>query len=482
MDNDDNSDPIISSIDKPFDATKLTTKYREKAYTKMIEIIKEKTGIVNADELNKYGSSVINKTKEKMKYTYGLEDPIDTKHYFLESSETAFIDWYAMVSSIPLYQSLGDTIGYRNGDWEFNHYEKDVGPEYANTMIAEFIHLGGINKLSIVNWLASDDTILYFLTYQTVMKKLTHIQDYGQTLRMKYVEYWNEIENRHPGKETSRSIHILQNPNFKWDNLPYNPKALGNGSCMRTGCIGIFYCGKYNRKKLIALSVECSRVTHNSATAILGSITTALFTAYAIERVPIAHWPHKLLKLLKSNKIDAYMEKSRPLEYELFSRDKIFFTAQWQKYVNYRFVGASIVPRTDRKNMQDPVGRIKYFAESYNKSDPSNPGGTADSVCIIAYDSLLESGDNLEKLLVYSILHNGDSDTIGSIAFSWFGAYYFSKENYDLVENRFKQLEYHRQIETRSIQALETKLIKVYYYDLFLHFARNFIKKIPVKK
>lgn len=477
------SDPIISVTDKSFNAGELANKYRERAHNKLIKKIAEKTGITNATELNKYGMSIVSKTEAKMKEVYGLEDPLNFKNYFLEFAEADFIDWYAMVSCIPLYQSLGDTIGYRNGDWEFNHKNRTgiSKPEDANNMIAEFIHLGGINKLSIVNWIASDDTILYLLTYVVLMQKLPSIQDYGEQLRKNYVDNWDKMVNRAPGFTTSRSIQILQNPDVKWDSLQYDPTANGNGSCMRTGCVGIFYPGKSNRKKLIALAVEGSRVTHNSATAILGSITTALFTAYAIERVPITHWPHRLLKLLNSLKINSYMEASRPTEYKLFLRDKQFYIAQWQKYVNFRFAGASVVPRTDRRTMNNPVERIKYFAESYSKSHLDNPGGCADDACIIAYDALLESGDNLEKLLVYSILHHGDSDTVGSIAFSWFGAYYFSKANLDLAESRFNQLEFRTEIGSKTLTALRKKLIKVYYHDLFLHFSRKFVKKIPIK-
>lgn len=476
------SDPMIYVSDNPFNAEELVNKYRERAHNKLMQKIKKKTGITNKSELNKYSMSIINKTEAKMKETYELEDPINIEKYFVESAKTDFIDWFMMIASIPLYQSLGDTIGYRNGDWEFNHKDQTAaaGPEYANTMIAEFIHLGGINKLSIVNWTASDDTVLYLLTYVVLMQKIPSVQAYGEQLRRNYVNNWDEIKDRAPGQITSRSIQILQNPEVKWNSLNYDPTAIGNGSCMRTGCVGIFYPGKSNRKKLIALAVEGSRVTHNSATAILGSITTALFTAYAIERVPIAHWPHRLLKLLNSLKINSYMEKSKPSEYKLFLRDKQFYIAQWQKYVSFRFAGASVTPRTDRRTMHNPVERIKYFAESYSKNNPNNPGGSADDACIIAYDALLESGDNLEKLLVYSILHHGDSDTVGSIAFSWFGAYYFSKANSDLTESRFKQLEYYKGIEVKTITALRTKLIKVYYHDLFLHFSRKFVKKIPI--
>jgi ADP-ribosylglycohydrolase len=483
----DKMSPIIKTADKPFNAEELANKYRKKAHNKIHQKVSEQ--IKDKKEAEKYTISIIEKTVAKMKEVYALEDPVDTQHYFNINAETDFIDFYFMAYCIPLYQSLGDTIGYRNGIWEFNNKETaNATPEYANTMIAEFIHMGGINKLSIVNWRASDDTILYLATYDVLIKKILSIQNYGEDLRKNYVGVWSEMEGRDPGIQTGQSIRILQNPNVKWDGIHYDTSAIGAGAAMRTGCIGIFYPGKSNRKRLIALATEASRITHNSATSILGSICTALFTAYAMEKVPLAHWPHKLMNLLKSNKIDSYVKESRPMDYDSFSQDKIFFKAQWQKYIDFRFSG--LVFRTDMPiTMQYPVQRMEYLSSNYAHRIPvkgqkqtyiTNPGSCADDACIIAYDSLVEAENNLEKLLVYSILHHGDSDTVGSIAFSWFGAYYFSKENYDLAESRFAQLEFYKRINDRSKTALRTKFFKVYYYDLFVHFARKYIKKIPV--
>ena len=473
------NNPMFTKLDQSFNQEELAYKYRDKARKKITEKIKTRTGIKNAKDLDTLSKKIYEKTEAVMKEKYLLKDPLDPTNprsvavYF---DQPDFSNWVWMIWSIPFYQSLGDTIGYHDGKWEFNNKNPLAGPDYCNEMIGEFIHLGGINGLSIVNWLASDDTILYMATYDVLMRKISDIQSYGQSLKEAYLHMWPQMVNRAPGQTTARSIRFQEN--YKWDALPYDSQALGNGSCMRTGCIGIFYPGRSNRKRLIALAVEASRITHNSAIAILGSITTALFTAYAIERVPIAHWPHKLLKLLESKKIDAYMESSRPAEYKLYADNKGLYQSQWKSYVSFRFDG--LIPRLNMPIMQRPVQRIKALSERFSKCDKNNPGACADDACIIAYDSLLESGDNLEKLLVYSILHNGDSDTVGSIAFSWFGAYFFSTANYNLVDWRFDQLEFRKEIMAGNIIAFKSKLFKVYFHDLYLHYARKFIKKLPV--
>ena len=421
-------------------------KYIDRAKQRITKEIKEKTKITNKAELNKITTYIYGLVIDTMKKKYFLEGSpiklsgIGLKPPILAIDEKAdpeyFRHWARMIYYIPLYQSLGDTIGYRNGLWEFKG--QGIGPEYAYEMLSEFISLGGINGLSIVNWLASDDTIMYARTYNDLTFKIKTVEDFGETFRASYLKIMDQLKNRAPGMITMRSLQIQQN--IKWNQLHYDSTAIGAGSAMRTGCIGIIYPGSLNRIRLISVATINSRITHNSTVAILGSITTALFTAYAIERVPIAHWPHKLIRLIKSNKIDTLLSEGGPVEYELYKKDRGLFLGQWEKYVSFRFAG--LVPRTDIRFMNNPVQRIKYLSENFSKGNENFPGSKADDVGIIAYDSVLESGDNLEKLLVYSILHHGDSDTVGSVAFSWFGAYYFSYQNESLAMARFHQLEF----------------------------------------
>lgn len=447
-----------------YDLPKKIEQYQIKARNKIKYILIQKFG-----KNNKYLDLVCSQTESTMNELYGIKENITDSHFSM-----GFLGWIYRVYYIPFYQSLGDTIGYRNGEWEFNNGNKDVGPEYANEMLADFIHLGGINNLSIVNWKASDDTLLYLPTYLTLLQGFKNINEYGEKLREAYLDAWTMMDGRAPGETTARYIDIQRNT--EWDKIYYDPKAIGNGACMRSGCIGIVYAGKSNRKRLIALAIECSRITHNSTTSMLGSITTALFTAYALERIPINYWPHKLLNLIRSNKIDDYLKKSRPNEYKLYERDSILFKSQWESYIAFRFDGLNV--KTNMKSMHNPVLRIKNLSERFSKANPKNPGGCADDACIIAYDSLLESGDNIEKLLVYSILHNGDSDTVGSIAFQWFGANYFSMKNLKIVKPMFDELEFRHTLNFLSSNALIDRLLKTYSYDLYINHARKIIKRL----
>lgn len=381
-----------------------------------------------------------------------------------------FKSWIMIALSVPFYQSLGDTIGYKNGQWEFNYNEIDSSPDYVNNLLYEYISLGGVNDLDITDWLSSDDTILYMATMKVLTQPFTHVNEFGTKLREEYLKVMPLLENRHPGRVTMESLKKQQS--IEWNQLPYNSQAIGNGSVMRSGCIGIFFLGRHNRNILIALAVECSRITHNSTIAILGSITSALFTAYALERKPVNHWPHKLLKILKSQRIDEYMEKSRPKEYDFFREEKGIYISQWENYVSKRFTGLRL--NTNLKIMSNPVARYKYLSENFSKKCRF-PGGCADDCLIMAYDAVLESGGIYEKMLIYSILHPGDSDTVGSVAFSWFGAMYGSPKIEKVVFNFFKELEYKSQLYD-LVRDNIVNMIQVYYYDLCMEISLKYLK------
>ena len=416
--------------------------------------------------------SIYQSTKAKMRTIYTLEEAyFPTETEILTNKYPDFTGWLSVALFVSFYQSLGDTIGYYNSNWEFNYNNINANAEYTNDLIAEFIALGGINDLSIRNWKASDDTILYMATMEVLSEPIGNVENFGKKIREAYLKTLPLIENRHPGVATVN--FLIEQQNIEWNMLHYNSKTIGNGSVMRSGCIGIFYPGNHNREKLIRLSVESSRITHNSATAILGAITAALFTAYALEKVTINLWPHKLLKFMASGKIDEYMQLSRPNEYPLFERDKVIFIGQWKKYVELLFSG--INPKTNMRHMDNPVYRYKYLSDNFSKNC-GIVGGCADDCLIMAYHALLQSNGVFEKIVVYSILHPGDSDTVGSVALSWFGAYYGSTKNLLLVGERFSELEFYDKLVDLREESI-SRMVRVYFYDIYMNIALKYLKQ-----
>lgn len=374
-----------------------------------------------------------------------------------------FFRKFINVIAIPYYQSLGDTLGYRDGLWEFNEGNISAGPEYINEMIYDFFHLGGIVDINISRWKSSDDTIFYMATLDVLARGFENIDDFGRKIRLAYLGCTTLVINRDPGIITIDSLKIQET--IEWNELPYNSKNIGNGAAMRSGCIGIFFLGKQNRKKLIKLAIESSRITHNSAIAILGSITSALFTAYALEKVPINLWPHKLIKLLSSEKIDNYIKKTRPPDFSFFQRDKHVFIGQWKKYIDLRFSGTE--PRVNIRIMINPVQRFKYLKENFSKNCRV-PGGCGDDAVIMAYDALLQSNGAIEKLILYAILHPGDSDTVGSIAFSWFGGFYHSLKYEQILSPLFQNLEYAGLL-NKFFKIHSDNIATIFYDNVYYH-------------
>lgn len=397
----------------------------------------------------------------------------DIKDYNYKDEDFMFSEYIFGAVKIPFYQSLGDTMGFYNGNWEFNNGKEDVGPEYVNELIYEFISLGGVNDIDLTNWKASDDTIMYLATLRVLLAGFSDINDYGEKLRLAYLDTIPLMDKRYPGSTVLKSLEDQKK--IAWNTLPYNDAAIGAGAAMRTGCIGMLYPGSENRDTLIVLAVEACRITHNSAIAILGSVVTALFTAYGLEKIAVELWPLKLTKLLHSNRIDQYMKKSRPHEYSLYARDKVLFVSQWDNYLHKRFIGKK--PREERM-WKNPVTRFETLSKNFSKKC-DQPGACGDDAGIMAYDALLESGNVFEKLIVYSVLHPGDSDTVGSIAFSWYGAYYYPTDGdyrYTSIVNKFEQLEFYNELNL-LVDDLVVVMTKVYYYDIYIGMALHHLKQ-----
>ena len=88
------------------------------------------------------------------------------------------------IASIVLH-SLGDTIGFKNGEFEFNNNLKANSPSQAaaisNILTYHYFILGGINKMSLLNLKASDDTLLLLSIGYAVLKgggELNYINEF----------------------------------------------------------------------------------------------------------------------------------------------------------------------------------------------------------------------------------------------------------------------------------------------------------------
>lgn len=358
---------------------------------------------------------------------------------------------------------LGDTIGYFNGKWEFNNglNPVDITPEYVTDMLFEFINLGGVNNFDINNLRVSDDSILLLSTARVILQKLNNIDEYGAKLKLEYLNHYDELKTRHPGETTMRSINILKNTD--WFNISYNGQDIGNGAVMRSGVIAFFY-SPYELD-FLRICIETSRITHNSALSILGSISIAYLVHCACYEFDTDTWLMYLIKYLEKidPDIQKYIKSTRPNELMSYNLDKLTFMGQLKKYYHLKYVGEKL--RTDMINIfNNPVRRFKYLSESFSKKNMNMPGSCADDSIIFALDSIIESKGNYEKLIVYSALHPGDSDTVAAISFSLFFLNN-NKKLIDSVKTNINGLEYYDQID-EIVNNANNKLSLGFYKNL----------------
>lgn len=368
-----------------------------------------------------------------------------------------------------LLHAVGDTVGFKNGEWELkkgNAYDKTLEKLY------EFVDLGGVNDISLDGWRVSDDTIMHIKTAQSILNDFNSINSLGKILKKNFLiayEQFNEEGHdlRHPEVATTKSLDFLSKGG-EWNTMPYNLTYGGSGASMRSLCIGLAFYGEENRDKLIQIAIESGRITNNSSVGFLGAFASALFVALAIEGKKINDWPFILLELVKS-KVNKYIRTSgRDIEY--YERDHHIFIEKWYRYIEDKFdVDGNVIIRKSNRNL---IYRGKYYQETFGmqlmeqntgklmgdrhynvnfigmpenkicvgniiRSDFIGSGG--DDSVIIAYDCLLDSGNNWEKLIIYSMMHMGDTDTTGAITGGLYGILHGFK---NVPDNFIEHLEY----------------------------------------
>jgi ADP-ribosylarginine hydrolase len=336
------------------------------------------------------------------------------------------------VDAIMILHALGDTIGFKNGDWEFNYGNNiDINTlEYVNELIYEFIDLGGVNGINLKKWKVSDDTILHIAVTKALLEyngKIdeTLINVIKKNMKKEVKTMLSEKFNRYIGLVTEKSVTNFTD-NFDARKEEYNIYAGGNGAAMRNLSIGIYFYD--DEDKMTELSMLSSMITHNNPIGYLSGYTSSLFIYLAMNNIPIKEWPYLLIDKLKSKKIKSYTKNLyENNEEQMYSHYE--YIRYWQKYIDTKFDDNKEPIRN--KAFSNPMHRIRYFNDNFHKIDEISYQnglgqiGSSGYLCMImAFDAVLDCDGKWEKLIVYSMLHSGDSDTIGSIAGGIYGSVY----------------------------------------------------------
>ena len=335
-------------------------------------------------------------------------------------------------TAVMVLAAIGDTMGYKNGNWEFQKNGHQIHHE-----LSLLTNKKGINALKLEKtWLNSDDTIMHIATAEALLKTPKKAKTYkiAKELAKEYKSCFKNMKGRAPGNRTSKSIKQLKEDGSNWSELQFAKFGGGCGGAMRAACIGLFYHLKEDLDQLIEVAIESGRITHHSPVGYLGAFTSAYFTYLAINGVSVYKWGALLFSV--RDKLEEYIRKSKRCVEINLMHFKYFFR-KWEVYMKLRKLSYDVCE-----------GVIPVFPEVYGVEErekfimgiSANGWGGAcghDSV-IIAYDSLLGCGGDWGELCLRAVLHGGDNDSTGTIAGAWFGAMYGFK---NVPEVHYKEME-----------------------------------------
>jgi ADP-ribosylarginine hydrolase len=365
--------------------------------------------------------------------------------------------------------ALGDTIGFNNGIWEFNFNYKDTDIRITLEIISDFIRLGGINGIDLKDWYVSDDTLLNYEIAKSLLDKKFDIYKLRSNINEMYKKELNNKKiNRRFGFTTMNAIKSWEDKD-KLNIFEYDPAAGGNGCAMRTQPIGLRLYKKESFEKLVELSIITSIITHSSPIGYLSGVASAYFTSLAINNVKPEKWCKLFIDTIDNNKLFINIIKNYNGEEDY---DSIIAYKNFVKIFKYYyeiFYDEKTGAQLELKTKDNLMARIKLFQElemtfiQWQNSD-INLGETLDNIVgssgpiavIMALQALIDCDGKWEKLVFYSMLHGGDSDTVGSIAGGFYGAIYGFG---DVPENLLKHLELKEELTKLGKEIYEKTLV-----------------------
>uniref|UniRef100_A0A8D2INB7 ADP-ribosylarginine hydrolase n=1 Tax=Varanus komodoensis TaxID=61221 RepID=A0A8D2INB7_VARKO len=297
----------------------------------------------------------------------------------------------------------GDALGYRKQRWEYC----TSGPQIHQ----ELQEMGGLGKIraALPDWPVSDDTVLHLATAEALATGEQQENPLFQELARRYVDAMKDMEGRKPGPTSILGTSQLRPGEPGGYRIPFNPGATGCGAAMRSMCIGLRYPRPSDLSNLVQVSIESGRMTHHHPTGYLGALASALFTAYAVQGLPLESWGSGLLKTL-SVALEYVQRAAAETEPNLAAWG--YFREKWEWYLSERGLADGHGPA----HFPPAYGPAERDVIYKSFSLDGWAGRSGHDAPMIAYDALLAAGDSWEELCSRAMFHGGDSDSTGVIA------------------------------------------------------------------
>lgn len=341
---------------------------------------------------------------------------------------------------------MGDIIGFGNGITEFNNSNRfshdnfgdkfeQAGADYSNELVFNFIYEGGFKTHPKPSYTVSDDSIMLEANAKALIewfkqdKQKSDIDLLINIIKKEYIELIKDrlelekFERVYKGGVTTINYLKKLKIGNDYKDFAYDDKAGGSGGSMRSAIIGVVFNKKSNLLKLIEVAIESTCLTHPNTIAFLGSIMVALFASYAVAGIDPVRWCVDAMEVLESDIIDNYIKTKKETYETFYMRDKKIFINKWKDYIEDRFDEYDF---TYKKSMvmKYPSQRTLFYNKFSARKKDIYPGAGGDDSVIIAYDCLVDSEGSWDKVVYYSMLHVGDSDTTGTICGFLYGLYY----------------------------------------------------------
>lgn len=348
------------------------------------------------------------------------------------------------IESAIMLSMVGDMVGFGNGKMEFNdgiifsaeHFPNFVESacDWTNHSVFVFLSEGGFSAHPQPSWTISDDTLLVISNASALINYFKDGSDIVENAKNEYIKLISDNDN------SNRQLHLFTEvykggittiKNIKrlkegedWTTFSYDEKAGGNGGALRSAIIGACIYKKKDLEFMLRTVIDVTRLTHPNGIAILGSIVMALFGSYAMNKIKINLWPFMMLEVLESKMLNNTISHFDEHFLSMFERDKSLFIGKWRTYCEkklYPDTGDYVKTLAHRF----PSMRIRFYHD-YFSSDQSRfyPGSGGDDSTIMAFDCLIEANTSWEKVVIFSMIHAGDSDTIGTMCGFLYGLMY----------------------------------------------------------